>query len=55
MTLLTFNEQVDKLLAERDGKEHELSELLKLSPQDIWTTDLDKFMAEWKVRQLGTR
>lgn len=42
--------QVAKLLAERDGKESELIELLKLSPQDIWTRDLDNFTAEWLVR-----
>jgi DNA topoisomerase-2 len=41
--------QVEKLLNERDAKEQELIELLKLSPQDIWNTDLDNFMAEWEV------
>jgi DNA topoisomerase-2 len=41
--------QVEKLLQERDKKEEELSELLKLSPQDIWMTDLDQFMLEWEV------
>lgn len=44
---LTF--QVQKLLNERDTKEQELIELLKLSPQDIWNSDLDNFMGEWEV------
>ncbi|WWD03111.1 hypothetical protein V865_001158 [Kwoniella europaea PYCC6329] len=42
-------EKVNKLLAERDAKEGELIELLKLSPQDIWNTDLDKFLEEWNI------
>ncbi|WWC62083.1 uncharacterized protein I303_104673 [Kwoniella dejecticola CBS 10117] len=42
-------EKVNKLLAERDAKEAELIELLKLSPQDIWNTDLDKFLVEWQL------
>lgn len=41
-------EKVQKLLAERDGKEAELLELLKLSPQDIWNQDLDAFLQEWE-------
>jgi DNA topoisomerase-2 len=36
-------------LAERNVKEQELIELLKLSPQDIWNHDLDNFLAEWDV------
>ncbi|TXT08989.1 hypothetical protein VHUM_02463 [Vanrija humicola] len=42
------SEKVNKLLAERDVKEQELIELLKLSPQDIWTHDLDNFLLEWE-------
>ncbi|WRT66491.1 uncharacterized protein IL334_003450 [Kwoniella shivajii] len=42
-------EKVNKLLAERDSKEAELIELLKLSPQDIWNTDLDNFLGEWQL------
>lgn len=42
-------EKVDRLLAERDAKEAELLELLKLSAKDIWNTDLDAVMAEWEV------
>ena len=41
-------EKVNKLLAERNGKEEELVELLKLSPHDIWNTDLDNFLVEWE-------
>lgn len=42
-------EKVNKLLAERDVKENELIELLKLTPQDMWNTDLDNFLGEWQV------
>jgi DNA topoisomerase-2 len=42
--------QVEKLLSERDEKEAELITLLKLTPVDIWNTDLDNFVAEWRVR-----
>ncbi|EIW70432.1 hypothetical protein TREMEDRAFT_43154 [Tremella mesenterica DSM 1558] len=41
-------EKVEKLLAERDGKEQELIELLKLSAQNLWDRDLDKFLSEWE-------
>lgn len=41
--------QVEKLLAERNGKEQELLELLKLSPQDIWNRDLENFLGEWQI------
>ncbi|ORY32816.1 DNA topoisomerase [Naematelia encephala] len=40
-------EKVQQLLNERDGKEQELVILLKLSPQDIWNADLDRFLEEW--------
>lgn len=40
---------MSKLLAERDAKESELVELLKLTPQTIWNNDLDNFLAEWQV------
>ncbi len=46
--------QVERLLNERDGKEQELVELLKLSPQDIWNRDLENFVGEWEVGPLGT-
>jgi hypothetical protein len=36
-------------LAERDVKENELIELLKLTPQTIWNNDLDAFLKEWEV------
>lgn len=48
-----LTEQVDKLLAERDHKELELIALLKLTPQDIWNNDLDKFLEEWAVSEGG--
>lgn len=42
-------EKVKKLLEQRDAKEQELIELLKLTPQDIWSKDLDEFEAEWEA------
>ncbi|KAK1924337.1 DNA topoisomerase [Papiliotrema laurentii] len=42
-------EKVEKLLNERDAKEQELVELLKLTPQIIWNRDLDNFLAEWEL------
>lgn len=42
-------EKVNKLINERNVKEQELMELLKLTPQDMWNTDLDNFEAEWQV------
>lgn len=30
-------------------KEAELTALLKLTPLDIWNSDLDNFMGEWHV------
>lgn len=41
-------EKVQKLLQQRDAKEEELIELLKLTPQDIWNKDLDEFLEEWE-------
>ncbi|KAK4052503.1 DNA topoisomerase 2 [Microbotryomycetes sp. JL201] len=41
-------ERVAKLLAERDERERQLTELLKLSAQDLWERDLDKFEQEWE-------
>lgn len=42
-------EKVKKLLEQRDAKEQELIELLKLTPQDIWSKDLEEFEAEWEA------
>lgn len=41
-------EKVNKLLKEQAEKEHELNELLKLSPTDLWNADLDHFLIEWE-------
>ena len=42
-------EKVDRLLAERDDKEHELNELLKLTAANLWEHDLDDFSQKWEV------
>ena len=41
--------QVAKLIAERDGKEQELTALLKLGAKDLWMRDLDHFETEWNA------
>lgn len=41
-------EKVDKLLQEVANKELEIDELLKLSPKQLWSTDLDAFIEEWR-------
>lgn len=42
-------EKVDKLLQEVANKELEIDELLKLSPKQLWATDLDGFITEWRL------
>ncbi|KIY62781.1 type II DNA topoisomerase [Cylindrobasidium torrendii FP15055 ss-10] len=40
-------EKIDKLLQQAGDKEAELMTLLKLTPKDIWNTDLDRFIELW--------
>lgn len=42
-------ERVDKLVAERDAREHELEELMGRTAQDLWRADLDAFSEQWEV------
>ncbi|KAJ7771941.1 DNA topoisomerase II [Mycena maculata] len=42
-------EKIDKLLQAAADKEEELLALLKISPKEMWNTDLDKFLAEWEA------
>lgn len=42
-------EKVAKLLQEVANKELEIDELLKLSPKQLWATDLDGFIMEWRL------
>lgn len=42
-------EKVAKLLQEVGNKELEIDELLKLSPKQLWATDLDGFIMEWRL------
>lgn len=42
-------EKVAKLLQEVANKELEIDELLKLSPKQLWATDLDGFITEWRL------
>jgi DNA topoisomerase II len=42
------NERVQRLLNQRDGKESELNELLKLSAKDLWNRDLNDVSAAWQ-------
>lgn len=36
-------------MAQAKAKEDELLEYLKLSPTDLWNTDLDSFLDDWEV------
>lgn len=42
-------ERYEKLLKERDNKEEELTELLRKSAKDLWSSDLDDFLASWQA------
>lgn len=46
-------ERIDKLLQQAGDKEAELLALLEKSPIDLWNADLDAFLIEWEVRNLG--
>jgi DNA topoisomerase-2 len=41
-------EKVEKLMAERSGKEEELDQLLKKTPKDLWRADLAEFLNVWE-------
>ena len=43
-------ERVDKLLKQIGDKEVEIDTLIKLTPKDLWTKDLDDFMHEWYIQ-----
>jgi DNA topoisomerase-2 len=47
-------ERIEKLENQAREKEDELLAMLKRSPQDLWNTDLDRFLDEWEVGKLGT-
>ncbi|KAJ7031541.1 DNA topoisomerase II [Mycena alexandri] len=42
-------EKIERLLQTAAGKEQELFDLLKISPKEMWNTDLDHFLAEWEA------
>lgn len=42
------SEKVERLKAQRNNKEHELNEFLKLSTKDLWNRDLDHLEAAWE-------
>ncbi|KAI0668658.1 type II DNA topoisomerase [Trametes maxima] len=42
-------EKIDKLLQQAKEKEMELLTLLELTPIQIWQTDLDAFLEQWKI------
>ena len=41
-------EKVEKLLKQIGDKEVEIDTLIKLTPKDLWTRDLDDFIVEWR-------
>ena len=43
-------ERVDRLLQQIGDKEREIDMLLKLSPKDLWSRDLDEFIGEWRFQ-----
>lgn len=43
-------ERVEKLLKQVGDKEIEIDTLIKLSKEDLWTRDLDDFLAEWRFQ-----
>ncbi|KAF1977580.1 type II DNA topoisomerase [Bimuria novae-zelandiae CBS 107.79] len=43
-------ERVEKLQRQIGEKEEEIDALQKLTPRDIWTRDLDDFVAEWETQ-----
>ncbi|KAI9706126.1 MAG: DNA topoisomerase 2 [Candelina mexicana] len=43
-------ERVEKLLQQIGDQETEIDKLIKLSKEDLWTKDLDDFIAEWRYQ-----
>ncbi|KAI5195412.1 type II DNA topoisomerase [Aureobasidium subglaciale] len=43
-------ERVEKLLKQIGDKEAEVDALIKLSPKDLWTRDLDELLEEWHTQ-----
>lgn len=43
-------ERVEKLLRQVGDKEIEIDTLIKLTKEDLWTRDLDDFLAEWRFQ-----
>ena len=43
-------ERIDKLLKQVGDKELEIDTLIKLTKEDLWTKDLDEFLAEWRFQ-----
>ncbi len=43
-------ERVDKLMQQIGEKEQEVDTLIKLTVKDLWTRDLDDFIAEWRFQ-----
>ena len=44
------HERVEKLMRQIGDKEHEIDALIKLSKEDLWRTDLDDFIKEWRFQ-----
>jgi DNA topoisomerase-2 len=43
-------ERVEKLLKQIGEKQEEIDTLIKMSPKDIWSVDLEAFMEEWRTQ-----
>lgn len=43
-------ERIDRLLKQIGDKEVEIDVLIKLTPKDLWSSDLDDFLLEWNLQ-----
>lgn len=43
-------ERIEKLLKQIGDKEAEIDELIKLTKEDLWHSDLDAFINEWRFQ-----
>lgn len=46
--------QIEKLRQQAADKESELMALLKRTPTEVWTADLDQFLLGWAVRTIAS-
>lgn len=42
-------EKVERLMNDKSKKEYDIDQLIKITPKELWSRDLDEFMVEWKA------